>query len=144
MIFAKTINAVFSGRKTQTCRLVYAGDTLRVIKPDKKKAFHAPAVVRDDGRVRWVVGNVYAVQRERCHFAEGHIRILSLARVEDFTEQARFPDFARREGFDSSEDCIRVWHELHRSEPHWPVWAIGFELVRAAGKAEGRGMRAES
>lgn len=123
MIFAKTIDLVLSGRKTQTCRLAYAGDALY--------GSHNVRVVRSDGsdgRPRWIVGHTYAVQRQRCHAASGRFVCTYLREVLDPTNVDLA--FARAEGFDSVDDYLRVWHELHGKNPVQRCWAIGMKLWR--------------
>lgn len=122
MIFAETADLVLSGRKTQTLRLVRHGDTLASGVPDR-----CPRVVRDDGRIRWRVGGVYAVQRQRCHVAVGRIVCHRLELVEDPTDLPGW--MIRAEGFDTPEQFAEVWHRLHRTKPVQPCWAIGFSLL---------------
>lgn len=137
MIFQKTWQFVLARRKSQTLRLCYAGDYLGETAAGETAVFDTRG--RSDRRYhrpRWIVGHTYAVQRERCHPAVGRFRITSLARLEDPTavEPAGPVDlaFARREGFDSIEEYLRVWHELHKKNPVQPVWVIGFELIEPA------------
>jgi hypothetical protein len=126
VIFSKTINQVLAGTKSQTMRLCHEGDRLGEHKG-------AVAVLRADGRPRWVVGHVYSVQPERCHHARGVMRVTSLSRLEDPTSGDLA--FARREGFSSVEEYLRVWHELHPRNPVQRVWVIGFELVKRGKRA---------
>ena len=118
MIFAKTLSMVLSGRKTQTTRLARTGDHLG------KTTGGYEAVYDVNNRPRWIVGNTYAVQPERCHHARGRIRVTSLRYVPDPT--AVDESFARAEGFDTLEEFFRVWTELHPRNLVQRCWAIGF------------------
>jgi hypothetical protein len=125
VIFSKTIDLVLSGRKTQTLRLAYAGDYLG--ETDDGRA----AVYTESNRPRWIVGNTYAVQPERCHFSDGRIRVTNLFEVLDPLAVDEL--FAHREGFDRRDEFLRIWHELHKREPVQRCWAIGFRLVERDG-----------
>lgn len=121
MIFAKTYKLVLAGRKTQTLRLQYAGDYLG------ETADGRVAVYRDDNKPRWIVGNTYAVQPERCHHAVCRVRCTGLREVENPLHVDRA--FVIAEGFDTPEEYLRIWHELHRRNPVQRCWAISFEKV---------------
>lgn len=122
MIFAETINLAMSGRKTQTCRLQYAGDRMLLMTDG------AVLVQEASGRTRWEVGKLYAIQPERRHFAQGYFRCTYLRDVPNplLVDEA----FARAEGFDSLGEFLDVWRKLHAKAPTWPCWAIGMELVK--------------
>lgn len=138
MIFMKTIDLVLSGRKTQTLRLAHLNDVLGPF--SKKTAVIATVYDGAKGmmqyryRPRWVVGRTYAVQPGRCMPAAGRIRVTDLSEILDPLKVDLA--FIRREGFDSAEPYLRIWHELHGPRPRfdgaWRSWAIGFELVKAA------------
>lgn len=131
MIFSRTIDQVLAGRKTQTCRLCRAGDELGKTESTGETAVLGQTWTWLYRRSRWIVGHTYAVQRERCHVAEGRIRITGIERIEDLTAPGVVTDaFARAEGFDSAEAFLASWRDLHRSKPDQPVWVLRFELVR--------------
>lgn len=75
MIFAHTIANVLNGKKSQTRRLCYPSDTLGyvTIKGQKRLAVF-DNTYKDRPRTRWIIGHTYAVQPERCHFAQGRIK----------------------------------------------------------------------
>lgn len=120
MIFSQTWHLLLTQRKRRTLRLVHQGDSLGVV---EGKA----AVFRGDGRVRWCVGGVYAVQQERCHHACGHIAITEIQRVDDPTKPSDVD--AADEGFASIREYLDVWHALHQTKPVQPCWALYFKLV---------------
>jgi hypothetical protein len=123
VIFAKTWRQILDRTKTQTLRLAYRGDHLSLRSPGE-----GLAVWTIDGRCRWMVGRTYAIQPERCHFAVGRIRCTYL---KDIANPMTVLDdaFARAEGMPSVDEFLRVWRELHQSQPRQRCWAIGFELV---------------
>jgi hypothetical protein len=127
MIFSKTMNLVLSGRKSQTMRLAYAGDYLY----DDGEIRRVCETIRSGRgwvtRTRWTVGHTYAIQPERCAAAHGRFRCTYLREVLD--PLAVDGAFARAEGFDSVEEYLRVWHELHGRNPRQRCWAIGMELI---------------
>lgn len=126
MIFAKTIDLLLSGRKTQTLRLAYVGEYFGWTKSDEAAVF-AATVDPYRRRTRWIVGHTYAIQRERCALAEGYFRCTYLREVVDPTKVDEA--FAWAEGFDSVADFLRVWHELHGRNPAQRCWAIGIGKV---------------
>lgn len=129
MIFAHTIANVLNGTKRQTRRLCYARDSLGyvTIKGTKRLAVF-DNTYEDRPRTRWVIGNTYAVQPERCHPALARIKITGLRREENPLEISE--DDAIAEGFESAEAFCTAWKSLHKSKPIQPVWVIEFELVR--------------
>lgn len=135
MIFAKTIDLVLSGRKTQTVRLCCPGDELGRMDNGARAVFSAryPWGNETRRRVRWRVGGIMAVQPERCHKARAQVIVTGLGRIEDPT--AVDVEFARREGFDTVDEYLRTWHALHPKHPVQPCWVIGFELVNPAAPA---------
>ena len=136
MIFAHTIDLLLSGRKTQTLRLAYHGDFLSAEWDGHSGFTQTWAVRRADRTVRWMTGHTYAIQRERCHKAEGRFRCTYLREVLDpLTVDA---DFARAEGFDSVDEYLAVWHKLHGKNPRQRCWAIGMELVTVQVAESGR------
>jgi len=117
MIFSRTIDLVLAGKKDCTTRLQYFGDVF------------VPNVVvkRSNGKVRWRVGGIYAVQRERCHSSEGSIRIDRIEPVVDPLNVSL--EVARAEGFDSVSEYQKVWRSLHKSEPIQLCWRLWFTLI---------------
>ena len=104
MIFQETWRQVLAGRKTQTRRVVKAGQPCR-----------------------WVVGKTYAVQPARTQRAVGRIRITDVRRerLGDIT-----PSDARAEGFDTIDEFVQTWTRLHgRFDPEVIVWVVTFEPV---------------
>ena len=127
MIF-KQIDEVLSGRKTQTRRLVKAGD------------FQTPSgniVYGESGKTtlipRFVVGKRYAVQPGRAKRGVGHIRIteIRLEYVYQITE-----DDAIAEGVNSVEEYRQLWDSIYEGQPEkqWganpEVWVVTFEAVK--------------
>lgn len=130
MIFARTIANVLNGKKSQTRRLCYPSDSLGyvTIKGQKRLAVF-DNTYKDRPRTRWIVGNTYAVQPERCHSARGRIRITGLRREENPLEISEADAIA--EGFESAEAFRAAWKSLHKKNPVQAVWVIEFELVGA-------------
>lgn len=137
MIFAHTIANVLNGKKSQTRRLCYPSDTLGyvTIKGQKRLAVF-DNTYKDRPRTRWIIGHTYAVQPERCHFAQGRIKITGLLREENPLEISEADAIA--EGFESAEAFREAWKSLHKKKPVQPVWVIEFQLVRSKVAIGGR------
>jgi hypothetical protein len=123
MIFNYTYKQILSGRKSCTLRLQYLGDAFKTLLSGEL------AIVRSDGRARWVVGRIYAVQPERCHFAVCWIRMTKFEAVADplVIDQAT----AVAEGAADIAEFLKIWHQLHRKHPSQPCWRLWFEIVSA-------------
>lgn len=147
MQFAKTIDKVLSGEKTQTRRIVKAScheyqagwDVIRAT-VDVKGLIHTKL---------WTVGKTYAVQRGRGVKAEARIRITDIRR-EDVRSISEAD--VKAEGFISYEHFIQTWCYMHdaaacreadklkgihicdvaRTRPaeRYQAWALTFELVK--------------
>lgn len=139
MIFSRTRQLLLSGRKTQTLRLADVGDYLWSPPGGPVHVMRAPFKLGDRtiSRPRWIVGHTYAIQPERCHHALGRFRCTYLREVLNPLEAATGEageSFVRAEGFDTAQEFLDVWHQLHRSDPVQRCWAIGMELIEVAGK----------
>jgi hypothetical protein len=119
MIFAHTLNLVLSGCKSQTRRLVKAGETLT---PDQQ------FIYMKGKRSVYQVNKTYAVQPGRGKKAVARIRITGLRRerLEDISTKD-----ARAEGFASREAFFEAWRAIHGAQADLAVevWVISFCLA---------------
>lgn len=136
MIFKPEMyTAILAGRKTQTRRLEDPGDR-----------YHGTWVERN-GRRKWRVGDVYAIQPGRGQPALGHIVLLriSLQPLQDISPKEVMAEgiyfgYPDSHGFRSElvPEFARTWDSIHRKpgtrwadNPH--VWVLTFKLVEAPG-----------
>ncbi len=118
MIFQHTINAVLSGEKTQTSRIVKAGQ--RLIRLEQPFGGYKNIEIRTvNDHVLYRVGSTYSVQGGRGQKGVGRIEITSIARkdVRDITEAE-----VKAEGFASDNDFFNVWCAMH--DPDMLLWAL--------------------
>jgi hypothetical protein len=114
MIFQHTLDAVLSGRKSQTSRIwkddyLLQDDTL---------------VSRKSGRRLYYVGQEFSVQPGRGKKAVARRRITQLEKwdVRDFTEAD-----IQREGYSAGEDFLALWRSLHKD--NYIALVINFEAI---------------
>ena len=116
MIFQKTWRKVVAGEKTQTRRLVKAGQALDeqgVRRPSDRKSY------------TYQIGKEYAVQPARTQKGLAVIRITGIRR-EDVRE-IRLADVTA-EGFATREEFMEAWKAMHGEK--YEAWVIDFEVVR--------------
>jgi hypothetical protein len=118
MIFAHTLESVLSGAKTQTRRLVKAGESLTA---------DGTCICAASGRKLYQVGRTYAVQPGRGKRAVARIRIVGL-RHESLGDISA--EDARAEGFSSPSAFLEAWRAIHgaRTSLSAEVWIIAFRL----------------
>ncbi len=119
MIFQHTTDQVLSNEKTQTRRIVKAGEYLL-----------NGMVMTADGRIKWRVGYDYAVQRGRGQKAVARIIITDIRK--EFLPFISDSDVVK-EGFVDRAAFFQAWHKMHESEDH-QVWVITFKLIQASVK----------
>lgn len=140
MIFQHTVEAVLNGTKTQT---------RRVVKENQDLWFDdGNYVVYENGRVKYRVGQTYAVQPGRCKKAVARIRITDIRQehLHDITaEDAVAEGIALDLEHFVNKDPVRaakivaiitfsnLWQSIHtkpgrRWEDNPMVWVISFEL----------------
>lgn len=151
MIFQHTIDLVLSGKKTETSRIIQPGDKAIKEALDTIMAISSVSQGYPNGRLKWMVGQTYAVQRGRGQKAEGRIRLKAIRESDrrDIT-----PAGAGYEGFDSVFDFLELWCQMHdpdamelfdyydcnsntrivhqlkaRPDEHYQAWVLTFELV---------------
>lgn len=123
MIFQHTYEKVLNGTKTETRRLVKSGEYM---------LWHKHTVYTLSGRIKWQVGNTYAIQPGRGQKAVGYIIIQHIYRqhVQDIMDSQ-----ARAEGVADRAEFEALWRTIHaKSGTRWEdnpeVWVIEFKLVR--------------
>lgn len=122
MIFQHTTNQVLSNEKTQTRRIVKAGEYLL-----------NGMVMTADGRVKWRTGYDYAVQRGRGQRSVARIIITDI-RKEYIWEILKSPEDVAAEGFQSWGGFMATWEQIH-GRADQDVWVITFKLIQASVKA---------
>jgi hypothetical protein len=137
MQFAHTFEKVLSGEKTMTRRLVV----------QELDALYEGAVIRcsEPPRVRWEVGNTYAVQPGRGKPAVARIRITDIRRedVRNISDED-----VRAEGFEWRSVFLETWCNMHdkaaitdsrmfwlenihrRPAERYDAWVLTFEVVK--------------
>jgi len=169
MIFSHTWKMVLSGQKTVTRRLVKPGE-YDTIQPDErwpitdwdKLTCEVPhsqmhlvtvdAVYTASGRVKWRVGQTYAVQPGRTEKGIARIRLTGIRRerLQDITEEdawaegcyekitdwIEFGEVMQAE-YSSVEVYADLWYSIHTAPgTTWAdnpeVWVLEFELARGA------------
>lgn len=139
MIFKdKLCQKVLDGTKTQTRRLVKGGEYVWT-----EPSIGIAEVCDSNNRLKWCVGNTYAVQLGRGKHAVGRIGITKIRRepVQSITEADAIaegvrklyrcpqwlPDEARR-------SFKELWDSIHPKGKRWAdnpeVWVLEFELVK--------------
>lgn len=139
MIF-KQWQQVLDGTKTQTRRLMKEGDWPLHQAPGYAE-LPIEAVYDNRRRLRWKVGQTYAVQPGRGKKAIGRIRLTRIRRqrVQDISEEdAKAEGCPSRleTGFDTARYRFHVlWDSIYtKTGERWAdntgVWALTFEVVR--------------
>lgn len=120
MIFAHTLEKVLNGTKTQTRRLVKAGEQLTA---------DGVCIRTARGRRLYQVGKTYAVQPARGKRAVARIRVTRL-RCEDVGDISA--EDAHAEGFASPCAFLEAWRAIHgtKADLSARVWVICFQLER--------------
>ena len=136
MIFQHTIEAVLSGKKTQTRRVVKAG---------QEATLWDSAIVlvtMGNGSAKYALGGEYAVQPGRGKKSVARIVVTAIRQehVQDITEED-----ALAEGCDdlnyyesARDEYMVLWDSIQPSGRRWAdnpeVWVIEFELVGKDGE----------
>lgn len=135
MIF-KQIDEILDGRKTQTRRVVKAGEYLTTahVRTEKRGVRKAVTAVETRARFKWVVGSQQAIVPGRGKPGIGRkIRFIAIRwePLQDITEAD-----ARAEGVDSVEEYKQLWELINgktkgaRWDDNPIVWVITFEVVK--------------
>lgn len=144
MLFVHTIDKVLDQSKTQTRRIVKAGDVyLENTRTGQCGVFQDDIKVSD--RPKYIIGKTYAAQPARGKPAVARIRITDIRR-EDV--RAISVEDVWQEGFLSKFEFMQTWVAMHDKPvlryPDWKLsslsgrpaerydaWALTFELVQA-------------
>ena len=139
MIFSRTWELILQGDKTQTRRIVKAGERLLADHRDLPDEVLRRDATRYE-RLKWQVGRTYAVQPGRGKSAMGRIRLTGIRR--ERLHQASVNDiiaegFGVWHGEDHKADLAafaNAWDTLHvRAGTRWQdnpdVWVLEFELI---------------
>jgi hypothetical protein len=125
MIFQHTFELVLSGHKTQTRRLIKANEVA------VRGSDNRIETILHNGRSKWVVGQIYAVQPGRAKKQVGQIRVTGL--TSEVVGQISASD-AIAEGFENRQAFFEVWKRMHgENSLDLQVWVVKFELVGTAG-----------
>jgi len=121
MIFQYTWPEVLRERKTQTRRVARENEM-----PVRARYNRIEAVYVND-RVKWRVGETYAVQQKR---GQSQIARIRLERIRRQTASRITSADARAEGFASRKEFLNVWRQIHgpKSEKS-TVWVLEFVLA---------------
>jgi len=118
MIFSHTLPQVINGEKQQTRRLVKSNEIFDV---------EQRAIVKANARTMYKVGKSYAVQPNRGKKSVARIVITDIRRE---PVRAISEGDAIYEGFQSREDFLETWRNIHGQDADidHDVWVIEFEL----------------
>lgn len=143
MQFAHTYKQVMDGTKGMTRRLVEAGD----ISYHSGFPTHVAPItfIERGGRVKWQVGNTYAVQPGRTKKAIGRIRITGIR--QERLQSINHHDVRAETGdmnpyhYETLEDFIGLWDSFHtKPGTRWLdnplVWVLEFEVVEKVNEEE--------
>lgn len=121
MIFQYTLPQILSGEKTQTRRVMQEKDTALY---DTHNAIEAVLV---NNKVKWQVGQTYAVQPGRAKAQVARIRITQIN--SEYVSEIS-PADAVAEGFADRQEFLAAWQRIHgENSLNLPVWVLRFELV---------------
>lgn len=121
MIFQYTLTQVLSGQKTQTRRTIKENDV--AIRGNHNQI---EAVAAND-RIKWQVGQTYAVQPGRGKPQVARIKIVQIN--SEYVSHISQAD-AIQEGHKNQEEFLSLWKKLYGEKSlDDKVWAIKFELV---------------
>lgn len=120
MIFAHTLDQVLREKKSQTRRVIKAGEEFA-------RAGASPCVVVAGKRTVYQVGKSYAVQPGRGKKAVARIVLTGIRRE---PVGAISPADARAEGFTSREAFLTTWRSIHgaKADLSCEVWVLEFRL----------------
>lgn len=122
MIFQYTLDLLLSGRKTQTRRVIKAGET--AIEADGRIV-----AVQTHGRDKYRVGKTYAVQPSRNAASVARIRLIGLKH--ERAGEASLAD-AQAEGYADREEFFAQWQAIHGANAlDLTVWVLIFELTES-------------
>ena len=150
MIFQHTWQDVMSGRKTQTRRIVKAGESSAARFNIAATATNR-VVLSASGRIKWYTGGTYAVQPGRGKKAIGRIRITGIRkeRLQEISEKDALAEgidvthgIFKRDGtpdIDPAPTFALLWNEVHGAGA-WganpEVWVVEVELEPAETHSE--------
>jgi len=128
MIFHHTWQQVVSGDKTQTRRIVKPNETHKPGKWNVSSIRLRVKIVEvhtATGRIKWRVGNTYAVQPAWTKKGIARIKIMLIRRenVLAITDKD-----ARAEGFATRADFVHLWRSMH-GYGDCNVWVLDFKLM---------------
>ena len=121
MIFQYTLDQILCAQKTQTRRVIRTGETAV-----RGRYNRIEAVLHND-RVKWRVGQTYAVQPAR-----GAAQVARIALVQINSEHIMRISTAdaTAEGFSSRLGFLATWQRIHGLDSmDCRVWVLKFELV---------------
>lgn len=141
MIFRDTIGQVLDGTKTQTRRLMQVGDFTYIQWFYGKNRI---VKVTRNGRLKWEVGRIYAIQPKRGANNLGYFKLLAIRRerlqdiseadaiAEGVSKYYRCPQWLPGEAI---AQFIHLWDSIHKNPDdrsyHNPdVWVLTLELVQ--------------
>jgi hypothetical protein len=143
MLFQHTWKYVVSGQKTQTRRLVHAGDLTRVNEADPTRPILKVIRTADAGvpKVLYEVGKVYSVQPGIAKRTVGNIRITAIRRerLQDLSEAEALKEFPLSSPQPDLTDSqwakksfIETWDIMYstpgvRWQDNPEVWVLEFE-----------------
>lgn len=119
MLFQYTFLQVLAGQKTQT---------RRIAKPNDQAIYDDEQIIGVSlaGRIKWKVGNTYAIQPKRGSKQVGRLKITAIRR--EIVNAISLED-AHHEGCDSCEAFFAVWETVHgKNKLDQQVWMLEFEL----------------
>ncbi len=121
MIFQYTWQSILDEKKTQTRRVIAASEIAI------RTRYNRIDSVISNGRVKWKVGQTYAVQTGRGKSEIARIRITQIN--SEYVSRISSVD-AKAEGFDTRQEFFDTWQQIHGKDTlNQKIWVLKFELV---------------
>lgn len=132
MIFKPELaQKVLTGEKTQTRRIVKPGEWFSVLPNGSKAVFY------EEGRLKWITGESYAIQPGRTKAAIGRFKLLDIRRerVQDISESDAIAEGVELNHYYCDEGTDSDPTPIHRCDPIGKFLEL-FESINGKGALE--------
>ncbi len=121
MIFQYTWQSILDEKKTQTRRVIGTNEIA-------VRARHNQIIsVVSNGRVKWKVGQTYAVQTGR---GKSEIARIKITQINSECVSRISSANAKAEGFNNRQEFFNTWQQIHGKDSlGQKIWVLKFELI---------------